>query len=265
MGTFSAEWLTLREPADRAARSPAATSAIAGLFAARGTVDVLDLAAGTGSNVRYLSPHLPRDQQWLLVDHDPDLLAQAASLVFPWGQPATQCADLRSLDVSMFSGRDLVTSSALLDLVSVEWVRLLARRCRDEWAPVLCALIYDGRILCEPEDEADVRVRDLVNRHQATDKGFGPALGPSAAEAAADAFRSEGYQVRLDRSDWLLDAAVDARLQEQLVDGWASAASEIAPAEAATIHAWRTRRLGHVSAGRSRIRVGHQDLAAWPS
>src|SRR4051794_18050956 len=67
MGGFSAEWLALREASDARARSAALTTAVADRVAGS---RVLDLAAGTGANVRYLEAFLPADRgrvQWLLV------------------------------------------------------------------------------------------------------------------------------------------------------------------------------------------------------
>ena len=52
--------------------------------------------------------------------------------------------------------------------------------------------------------------------------------------------------------------------QRQLVDGWAEAASEIAPDESPTIRSWCRRRQAHIEAGCSHIIVGHEDLAAFP-
>src|SRR2546423_15020792 len=79
MTAFSAEWLALREPADHASRSLLLTRTIGSVLPPTGELLVLDLAAGTGSNLRYLSPHLRRPQRWLLVDRDEALLARARS------------------------------------------------------------------------------------------------------------------------------------------------------------------------------------------
>ena len=271
MESFSADWLALREPADHAARGaePAAAlvSALAARLVGRPGTRAVDLAAGTGSNVRYLMPRLSPIQHWTLVDHDPALLAQAWRLLLPIGAAAGRSFDVRqgdlaALDTVSFDDCALVTASALLDLVSEHWIRALAQRCRAAGSDVLCALTFDGRIACEPVDVDDERVRGLVNQHQRGEKGFGPALGPEATRVAEACFRAEGYDVRVAPSDWLLTPQ-QHELQRALIAGWASAAQELAPDDAAIIEAWRARRVAHIDGGRSRLRVGHHDLAAW--
>lgn len=262
--SFSAEWLTLREPADHAARSLTLAQAVFGALPSDLPLRILDLAAGTGSNFRYLTPGPCARREpgayWLLVDHDPDLLAR----VPPSPDVETRCLDLSTLDdPTIFDGRSLVTASALLDLVSEEWLRALAARCAAGGAAVLFALSYDGRIVCSPEDPDDASVVALVNEHQRTDKSFGPALGPDATDAAARCFKAVGYRMEQAASDWLLTPESRA-LQDQLIEGWAQAATEMSPVRARVIDAWRDRRLAHVAAGWSEIVVGHQDFAGWP-
>ena len=283
---FSPEWLALREPADAAARSVALAESVVDGRSGAEPIRVLDLAAGTGANARYLVDRLPLEQDWLLTDIDLSLLALVPERMSAWARIrgcvvstdehgvrvtgasrpewrlATRRVDLSALDdPSLFANRNLVTGSALLDLVSEAWLRTLAARCREAGAAALFALTYDGRIECLPADPEDQTIRDLVNRHQRTDKGFGPALCPDAVAAAERCFGSEGYHVRRELSDWMLPA--DTReLQRQLVEGWAGAAREVSPAHSAPIEGWRSRRLALIDRGKSRIIVGHEDLAA---
>jgi hypothetical protein len=264
MTGFSPDWLALREPADHAARSADLTCAILDALPCDRPLRILDLAAGTGSNLRYLldaGSEPPPPREFLLVDHDPLLLARVPEMA----GVETRCMDLSMLDDgTIFEGRDLVTASALLDLVSEPWLRALADRCAGSGAAVLFALSYDGRIVCTPEDSDDGTVVMLVNQHQRTDKGFGPAVGPDAANVAARCFDDLGYRVQRAPSDWLLTPA-SGPLQRQLIDGWAQAAGEMAPQQMRAIDAWRERRLAHIAAGWSAITVGHEDLAGWPS
>jgi hypothetical protein len=251
---FTAEWLALREPADAAARSNALAAGFAGSVRR-----AVDLASGTGANFRYLAPRLGGARQWLAVDRDPRLLA---ALIPPAGADvSTLRLDLaHGLDDLTFAGYDLVTASALLDLVSAPWLQRLAARCAEVGAGVLFALTYDGRIEWSPPEDADELVRALLNRHQLGDKGFGPALGPGAAAAAVAAFSAHGYRMVTAPSDWELNSD-SAALQAALIDGWTSAAAEIASGNRNALLAWAGRRRAHVASGDSRLRVGHIDVA----
>ncbi len=288
MNNFKPDWLALREPADVRARSARLVHLIAARFPRDTVLRALDVATGTGANMRYMAEHLPSQQQWLLVDGDPGLLGEVPGRTRWWAvargfevssgeqellirgerlicRVATRRLNLATaLDgpVEIFEGHRLVTASALLDLVSDRWLRAVADRCLSAGAAVLFALTYDGRMHCAPEEPEDAAVRELVNAHQRMDKGFGPALGPAGCEAAERCFTSLGYRVERAPSQWVLERDAD-QLQHQLIEGWAGAAAAVAPHQSSAIGSWRARRLAHVAAGRSRLFVGHEDLAAW--
>ena len=246
----------------------------------------LDLCTGTGSNLRYLIDHLPGRQTWLAADRDARLLEELRAKLKTWsdgrgysmrteGQVSslrggrsecdveTREMDLDRLDASLFESRNLVTASALLDLVSESWLRRLASRCREVGATALFTLTYDGRSSCDPVEPEDDMVRELMNVHQKTDKGLGgPAEGPDAWSVAERVFKEAGYRVECAPSDWSIGPS-EKTFQWMLIEGWARAAVEIAPERAATIADWRRRRLEHLEAGRSRIVVNHVDMVAW--
>jgi hypothetical protein len=286
--TSLAEWLRLRELADWKSRSAVLTSAVTAMLPHDRPVHVLDLATGTGSNFRFLLERLPRRQRWLLVDRSEALLAEVVERTASWADArgyqvqATgngftirdaqldchverHALDLGKLDApEIFAGRHLVTASALLDLVSAPWLRLLAARCSEVDARVLFTITYDGRSACIPPEPEDDLVRRLFNDHQNRDKGLGgPAEGPRAAGCAQRCFADAGYHVLSEPSDWILGPD-DAALQRPLIDGWAEAALEMAPQLADPIAAWRSRRHAHVNADRSHIVVGHRDVVGSP-
>ena len=265
MTGFSAEWLALREPADMRARDAKLTAQLV-QFAQRAHLEsparFIDLACGTGSNLRYLSPHVGADSQWLLVDSDAALLERVDSV--PGHRIETRkldlVTDLHTLD---FAPDVVVTASALLDLVSDEWLTQLVECCRVNRCAALFALSYDGDITLTPSDPDDPWIRELVNRHQLGDKGFGPALGPGAWQRTFELFDEAGYDVHTARSDWNLLPA-ERLLQQSLLEGWAGAAMELASNEANRCQRWLARRLAHVANETSRITVGHRDVLAVP-
>lgn len=285
MSGFAPEWLAVREPVDASSRAAGLVDSLRERLSVRETLEVADLGSGTGANLRYLAPRLGGRQDWQLIDDDPGVLAAAESLTRDWadsyGARFTATADgfgvsgksfqcrVRLVALNLASDLDelqlpvsgLVTASALLDLVSESWLRRVAARCRDGGATVMFALTYDGRLRFEPAHASDEIIRTLVNRHQRTDKGFGPALGPAATATAQTIFTECGYRVGRERSDWRLGRD-DRRLCAALLDGWRDAAvamDEGALGELSRWHAWRREMLD--TAG-SRILVGHQDLLA---
>ncbi len=103
-----------------------------------------------------------------------------------------------------------------------------------------------------------------MNAHQRTDKGFGPALGPSAAAVAISQFKALGYSSVQGKSDWMIGTA-DREIQDELLAGWAGAASEVKPLPRSDIDNWLVRRKTAVREGASTMRVGHVDFFATPS
>jgi hypothetical protein len=227
---------------------------------------VIDLAGGTGSTLRALSPRLPPRQSWTLVDNDPNLLARAASM--PTSQDVTVTVVARDLgdDVESTLGGavDLVATSALLDLVSEAWLHRVAIAVTARAIPFYAALSYDGRVAFTPPDPFDAAVVGAVNLHQRTDKGFGAALGPAAADVALTRFAALGYAVVRGASDWQIGPE-DRDMQTALVDGWARAARDIGALSGQDITEWLARRLAAIAAGRSSLLVGHVDFFAVPS
>jgi hypothetical protein len=244
---------------------------------------IVDLGAGSGANLRWLAPRLGGAQDWLLVDHDAALLAAVESELDRWAKSygadlAVRGAQLgvrgatfecrvqrATLDLATGLARlpipegALVTSCALLDLVSAEWLDELARRCRAASAEVCFALSYDGRGACDPAEPEDAEVLELFNRHQRGDKGFGPALGPAAPGHASETLERLDYRVTARHSDWRLGPGA-GDIQRALLDGWLEASAEVAPQRRAALEAWHRRRVAHVDAGRSTLVVGHVDL-----
>lgn len=265
MSGFSSGWLTLREPYDTRARNASVLEAVSAWAADRMSVAAVDLACGQGSTLRAVSGHLPKRQSWRMVDNDLSLLARTADLARPPDLTVTSVpVDLaRDLEMALDGPVELVTTSALLDLVSHDWLDRLVTETAARRLPVYAALSYDGLATLDPVDPLDSAVIDAVNQHQRGDKGFGPALGPEAASAAPGRFETVGYTVTQGASDWVFGPK-DAEIQTEVLTGWAVAAREIGDSSIGDIIGWLARRRDHIAAGRSAMRVGHVDFFARP-
>jgi SAM-dependent methyltransferase len=288
MGEFSADWLRLRTPADIRARAADLPRVLRAHLPKHASLKVLDLGCGTGSNLRALAPSLGGSQEWLCLDADQNLLDLVEAEIGTWAVQAGYVWDSRDRSLTGVDGDlkcaietcrfnlaqslvdlplediGLLTASALLDLVSDDWLSELTARCAQTGVPMLFALTYDGRVSFDPELSFDPEVIEFVNTHQRRDKGFGPALGPAANGRLATLAASHGYWVEMRPSDWRIGTSERA-LQTALIEGWCEAACEQTPEAIEAIRHWRKARLEIVSRGVSEIQVGHRDLLALPS
>ncbi|MFC4261129.1 glycosyltransferase family 4 protein [Marinobacter lacisalsi] len=272
---FDASWLALREPADHAARSDALTLQALGWLRARGQAApvIADIGSGTGSNWRYLNRALAAagqdDCQWHLFDQDARLLA---------GVPRTESGPIihverlqaTTLGQCLPRPLNLLTASALIDLVSRNWLDALAGAAADRQAAVLIVLSYAGHFRLLPEHRADDALRHWVNQHQHGDKGTGAACGPDASEYLARALKGMGYRVTSEPSVWHLDNAQSA-LQRALMEGWVEAAraqllseTKDSPPDSRWLDQWLAERARQADQGQLVIEVDHIDLLGVP-
>lgn len=252
--SFDVAWLDLREPADHAARDGELLTRARRYVSAIGDPLVVDLGAGTGSSVRAFQ--LP-GTRWRLIDRDETLLDVARHRCGPIAE--TVSLDLRDVETIPLDGARLVTASALFDLVGDDWMERFVSRLAEARVGLYAALTYDGAMSWTPGDPEDAPVAALFNRHQRTDKGFGPALGPRAAEALLRVLGVHGYRTLAAASPWRLDGN-EVALQRALLGGIAAAAGEVGHASAED---WLRRRLD-MAAG-SRCDIGHVDILALPA
>lgn len=268
---FSRDWLQLREPADHQARDRQLTEQIASWLNQREPeVVVADIGTGRGSNWRYLHrefpPELAERCQWHLFDQDTSLLSTIET-----GQRIhLHPVRLEDTDLNrcLPAPLHLVTASALIDLVSVSWLKALAQAAAARSAAVLVVLSYAGGFRLTPGDPRDEELRALVNQHQHGDKGTGAACGPEASDALAGALQEYGYHVRQKASRWYLDHQHRA-LQKALMEGWIAAAREqvhntgTGPATG-WLDDWLSCRRDQAEKGTLVIEVDHMDLSGVP-
>lgn len=270
---FSADWLTLRESADHAARNQAVLSAFLEWSRTLGRqIRILDLGCGTGSTLRAVAPSVARfcpgmAQYWTLVDSDNALVARAQEEVRAFakrdGIDALQVDCLQGDISDLVLLRSLVAEtrchfiagSALLDLVSAAWLDELAAIARDNGIALFFALNYTGKEVWEPPHDMDEPVLAAFNADQRRDKGFGEALGAEAVPHLMAGLENQGFHCVTGASDWELEGP--SPLISALADGIASAAEN--PSSGLDPAGWLQARRAA-----SHVVIGHVDLFAAP-
>jgi len=296
MSGFSAAWLALREPVDHRSRNSMLQNQVADFLQQRapvvpGLLHITDLGSGTGSNLRALAPHFGAIQSWTLVDYDADLLRAAHETLLSWADGVLDSNPPNSIGVAdILSGSieplvitknrktiavrfrcadlladyrgilnepaDLITSAAFFDLVAEPW---LADFCAALTKPLYTVLTYDGKETWGPPNALDTDVLRAFHAHQSTDKGFGAALGPSAAERLQSLLQGKGFTTDCAPSPWRMDYR-DHALIEQLALGTACAVREMGMLANSAIDQWEQARC------QARFcEIGHIDLFAYPA
>jgi SAM-dependent methyltransferase len=296
MSGFSAAWLALREPVDHRSRNAMLQNQVIDFLQQRapvipGLLHITDLGSGTGSNLRALAPYFGAMQCWTLVDHDADLLREARATLISWAdgvldgnppnsiggighfsasiEPAVitknsktiavqfRCADLLADYRNILKEpADLITAAAFFDLVAEPW---LTEFCAALTKPLYTVLTYDGIETWGPPNALDTDVLRAFHAHQSTDKGFGAALGPRAAERLQSLLQGRGFTTACAPSPWRMDHH-DHALIEQLAAGTASAAREMGMLASSAIDQW-----GQARCHAGYCEIGHIDLFAYPA
>jgi trans-aconitate methyltransferase len=268
-GTVTPEWLSLREPADHAARSRDLVHD-AKVNAEDNDLVIHDLGSGTGSMSRWLAPQLAGRQLWVLHDQDEVLLARARSATRPGDVNGraigieTRTADVTRLRADDLVGADLVTTSALLDLLTAGEVDRIAHACIDAGCDVLFTLTVTGEVSLSPRHELDETIRSAFNAHQRRTKHGRKLLGPDAVEHAAATLERLGARVEIRPSPWQLGPD-DVSLVVEWLTGWVAAACEQQPELTPLAQPYLRDRLAEAAAEQLHVIVGHADVFATPA
>ena len=270
MSGFSIEWLNLREASDHKARDRHLLKTAANWLNDLKSKDkvIVDLGSGTGSTIRGLQRYttLAPSIQWRLVDNDPELLAEAVHRHSEEYSIESFLVDLSATQKLPLESASLITASALLDLVSSNFIRDLCQLIKEknEGRPLgfYSALNYDGCIKWTPFHPLDAAILMNFNTDQRRDKGFGPALGPDATDFLKTQFHSTKFQCLSAKSPWLLGSA-DYLLTESLINGISGVAIQTGGLTNSDIQDWKTIRIENVRTGTCFL--GHTDILVLPN
>jgi hypothetical protein len=277
--SFSAEWLRLREPVDHRSRDKNLLAKAAHYLSNKDEPVIYDLGAGAGSNLRGTALAFGTRQRWVLVDYDPALLSASLDFLARWAEKSrptaaglelekqgklirveVKRADLNADPAPWGDSRpDLVTSAALFDLVSEDWIdRFTAALAKDKLA-LYTTLVHDETAKWSPAHVADAPMSEAFERDFGKEKGFGPSAGNKAIGLIAKKLKALSYDTALADSPWDLGAE-DYDLIAQLADGWANAVRDTKAVSEDVIQKWLSAR----NARGTTCVVGHKDLLAIP-
>jgi len=272
MSGFSIDWLDQREGADNRARDDGLLDKAKHWLRSNTTPasnkTVVDLGSGTGSTLRAFTGQGTEQEplNWRLVDQDPALLKEANLRHGGSQQLKTFELNLANISALPLENANLITASALFDLVSVGFIDSLVSelqsKCQQQPVGFYAALNYDGKTNWTPSHPLDDAILDAFNRDQQRDKGFGQALGPKAGAYMEQLFKGLGFKVFSANSPWVLNG-YDIDMVTALINGIAGAVAQDPTLDTAALEDWTQFRKAHSATGT--CTVGHTDLLALPN
>lgn len=285
--SFDPNWLETRYRFDSSARKNSTEKKMLNHFSSHGNINILDIGAGTGNNVRYYSPFLPQNQSWLLLDSDPLLNSQSLVLLSQWAkknhwpyqlsenelqfQISTKTITVKKKLGSLLELNkiidlakvNLITANAVFDLFSsLQW-KIFLNQLTPFSLPLLATLNY-SEMSFFPFCKINQKYIHLYNDHMTRKQKFGKAMGASCAQEMSDILTQYNYNTITEQSNWIIDPKENIMLNflihfmEKSVDEMISS-----PLEKKTFHQWIEKKRKDIKEARLKAKVQHIDIFAW--
>jgi hypothetical protein len=260
------DWLAARVAADDAARAATVSTLLPELSrylieaaGPGGTVQIIDLGAGTGANQRWLAPRLPIRQRWLHLDHNP-VISRSLPLAAETEIVDESVEALGELLTRSSGDRQLVSCSALLDVLTTEQIQAVCRAVIDNRVPAFFSLTVTGGLRLSPADAHDQLLLAAFNDHQCR----AGRAGPEATTLTVNLLRAAEFAVTTQKTPWRLTAESGLAFVDQMLEERLAAAVAQDPALARTAKAWFELRRAQLAAGLLRIELDHCDILGLP-
>jgi hypothetical protein len=260
------DWLAARVAADDAARAATVNTLLPELSrylieaaGPGGTVQIIDLGAGTGANQRWLAPRLPIRQRWLHLDHNP-VISRSLPLAAETEIVDESVEALGELLTRSSGDRQLVSCSALLDVLTTEQIQAVCRAVIDNRVPAFFSLTVTGGLRLSPADAHDQLLLAAFNDHQCR----AGRAGPEATTLTVNLLRTAEFAVTTQKTPWRLTAESGLAFVDQMLEERLAAAVAQDTALARTAKAWLELRRAQLAAGLLRIELDHCDILGLP-
>lgn len=227
------EWLNLRYDADCQSRNQRVQEQVLGQLK-EDTIRILDIGAGTGSNIRYLLTKLTNPkQQWILLDQEEDLLQNVkhhlailadlqhqsdAKFAFHYeGREISVeflVGDLFSSKVEAYmKSSDLIVANAFFDLLSKSQLSSFMSMLKANEQLLLATINYTGTTFSVHHSKQDDIWIERYHQHMKRPSLSGSSTGPDCINEMTRIIQDHGLRYVAGPSDWVLD------LKEPLIQG----------------------------------------------
>lgn len=281
---FDRDWLNERYPFDAEARNKALESKVLEHFAAKPSLTMVDVGAGTGSNCLYFFEKFPQDQKWTLVELDKELRNATIKRIRDYAnyhkygfeqrkgklniQTPTKKIEVSIVNDSLLNLADLVDlkkvdlvlANAVFDLFSADQMSQFTQILQTHKTPFYTTLNYEGMVFL-PEDPFDEVFIDQYDAHMERTQDFGKALGKNISQHIVQTFEKEKRKVEALTSVWKIEED-DIKMHYYLLNFMENALEEmdLDPSMQANFKKWTKRKKDLIITRQQRLEVNHFDV-----
>lgn len=211
----------LKEKADQRAKNTDVSEALSSWFEPRSSLEIVDIHAGIGANLRSLAPLLPLDQKWVLYvcsEQERDIAKDYITRWAPSFRETRQgillereglrlLLEFKLKNIVHYDGAlreenvSLVVIDSTINELPLQAIQDIARDISQGKAALHARFVYDGRLKFQPHHAADNAFITALHRKMMTETVLGSAQGPHALNDLADQLRLNEYSILEGPSD----------------------------------------------------------------
>lgn len=231
-----AQWLELRIPYDANGRNLNIEASCQQYLKKHKRLKIVDLGAGTGANCRYYLSKISQEQEWFLVEQNPELLEIAFDRLISWAldngyesKSQNSRLDLKNQDHKIIIHKtvgsildlenlidlktfDLAVANAVFDLFSKKQFQTFLKCLKKYQLPLLATVNYTGMNFI-PQTEDDSYFIKYYNQHMQREQYFGRGMGPNCGSYMWEAMRCIGMKGLQGESPWEISSSDSVFLQ----------------------------------------------------
>ncbi len=219
------DWLATRYSFDTKARNKQIEQQFLQSISQKEAVQLIDVGAGSGANCRYWIDKIPGNQQWTLIEENPDFSKKSLSALQQFAhargyaclvqkemlriQTPTKTIHIKTVQGSLLeidqlaslSDTDAVVANAVYDLLTKDQFEAFIHKIATHHLVFLATLNYRNMYF-SPTHPTDEKIIALYHAHMLRPQKEGIAMGPNCVEQMQETLQKHNYTIAVGESVW---------------------------------------------------------------
>ncbi len=278
---FDTGWLNERFAYDNAARNTEVEQAFINHFRFKEKLSILDIGAGTGANCLYFMERLFKNQEWTLIEKDPQLCEACKQRIerflldynffYTYEDNVFRIkiwesrVKIKIINASFFDLKELVDldqidvlmAAAVFDVLTLEQFEEVMKPIVASKTALFTSMNYHS-MKCLPEESLDIEFVSAYENHMMREQTIGVAMGPKCSSLIEAFFKQHQIEFIKGSSQWKLDERAQ-KMHSFLLNFMEGALGEEALVDLKIFNSWLSEKRALSQSGRLNMEVNHLD------